>query len=140
MKQVTETLLLSLLAFAASGSSPTKAADWLIDPSPYRAAVRTNASEIVLENGLVRRIIRLAPNAATIRYDNLMTGNNVVRAVRPEARIELDGVSYSIGGLDGQPVGNYLDPRWLDKMTAIPGAYQFQSCQVGQAVERFPWM
>jgi hypothetical protein len=115
------------------------AGDWLVDPTPYRAAVRTNASEIVLENGLVRRIIRLAPNAATIRYDNLMTGNNVVRAVRPEARIELDGASYNIGGLDGQPVGNYLDPRWLDKMTAITGAYQFQSCRVGRTVERFPW-
>ncbi|MCX7007667.1 MAG: hypothetical protein NTY53_10550 [Kiritimatiellaeota bacterium] len=117
----------------------TRATDWLLDSTPFRAAITTNANEVVLENGLVRRVIRLAPGAATIRFDNLMTGNNLLRAVRPEAVVELDGVKYKIGGLNGQPVHNYLDPRWLETMTADPKAFHFTGARVGPTVERFPW-
>ena len=40
---------------------PVCAADWLIDSSPFRAAIATNATanEITLENGLVRRVFKI---------------------------------------------------------------------------------
>ena len=60
--------------------------------------------EVVLDNGLVRRVIRLAPNAATVAFENLMTGESIIRAVRPEASVVLDGVRYEVGGLRGQPI------------------------------------
>ncbi len=117
------------------------AADWLIDPSPFRAAISTNTAgnEIILENGLVRRVIKLAPNAATVAFDNLMTGESILRSVRPEAQIELDGKKFNVGGLTGQPVQNYLDPAGIEKLQAEPGAFRFAGCKTGKTEARFPW-
>lgn len=90
--------------------------DWLLDSSPYRAGVfRTQRDdELVLSNGLIRRLFRLAPNAATVGFDNLFTGESILRGVKPEARVEIDGVPYDIGGLHGQPNYAYLLPEWVD--------------------------
>jgi hypothetical protein len=90
---------------AKTAAGPGPASDWLIDPSPYRARARIDPTDpftLHLENGLVRRTFRLSPNAATVDLRNLVTGAAVLRAVRPEASIVLDGRSYSIGGLRGQ--------------------------------------
>lgn len=117
------------------------AADWLVAPVTAKAGVYRggHADEIVMCNGLIRRTWRLAPNAATVALDNLITGESLLRSVRPEALIELDGMKYSVGGLEGQPVHNYLDPRWLQRMTASPTAFRFASFQVGKTAERFRW-
>lgn len=113
--------------------------DWLIDPAPYHAAVSTTADAIVLDNGLVRRVIRTENGCATIALDNLTTGQQMLRSVRPEALVTLDGAEYLVGGLDGQPVHNYLDPAWLKTMKPLPGAYEFDHAEVGLTKERFPW-
>jgi hypothetical protein len=113
--------------------------DWLINPTPYRASVKVNSSSVTLENGLIRRVIQLVPDAATVAYDNLMTGASMLRSVRPEAILELDAVRYDVGGLLGQPIHNYLDPSWLHTMTANPAAFRYVSSQKGNTVERFPW-
>ncbi|HEU5071492.1 MAG TPA: hypothetical protein VFV96_13905 [Verrucomicrobiae bacterium] len=128
-------LVLGLLPFKIP------AADWLVDPTPFRATVGTNAAggEVILENGLVRRVIKLAPNAATVAFDNLMTGESILRAVRPEARIELEGKGFDVGGLVGQPVQNYFAPDWLAQMQADPAAFRFVGLQMGSAEPRFPW-
>lgn len=131
--------LRGLLALALLQALDLRAADWLIDPSPYTARIATSTNEIVLENGLVRRVIRLAPNAATVSFESLSTGVQLLRSVRPEAEIEFDGVKFPIGGLTGQPVHNYLDPRWLAHMTDLPGAYVFDRAETGATRERFPW-
>jgi hypothetical protein len=117
------------------------AGDWLIDPSPYRASVHRDAEgrEVVLENRLVRRLIRLAPNAATVGYVNLITGESILRSVRPEAVVQIDGKTYSVGGLLGQPVHNYLEARWIEQLKADPSAFQFQSIAIGKTQQRFPW-
>ena len=122
--------------FAASAH----AGDWLIDPAPYRASIQTNANEIVLENGLARRVIRLAPNAATVDLQNLTTGEHTLRAIAPEARVTIDGTDYEIGGLKGQPVNNYLKAEWFSRLTADPQAYRLAGLTIGPAVARFPWL
>ena len=78
-----------ILALILLPSLASNAADWLVDPSPFRALMVTNsaANEIVLENGLVRRVFKLAPDAATVALDNLMTGEAILRSVRPEAQV-----------------------------------------------------
>src|SRR5580692_3606769 len=73
-------------------------ADWLIDPSSYRATVSENDKTLTLENGLTRRAIVLAPNAATVDLQNLTSGEHVLRAIAPEARLTIDGTEYAIGG------------------------------------------
>jgi len=130
-----------LVALPLLAAPARPATDWLIDPAPYHARVgRTaHASEIALDNGLIRRVIRLAPNAASVGFDNLMNGETILRSVRPEARVEFDGVAYAVGGLDGQPVHNYLDAAWVDTLKADPAAFRFTGFRVGKTEARFPW-
>jgi hypothetical protein len=110
------------------------ASDWLLDDSAFQAAIyRTeNPNEITLENGLVRRTFRLAPNAATVGLDHLVTGHAVLRAVRPEAEVTIDGVTYPVGGLTGQPNHAFLVPEWLDTMHADPAAFLFTGFEIGK--------
>ncbi len=115
--------------------------DWLIDPSPYKAGVYRSqrSDEVVLDNGLVRRTFRVAPNAATVGLDNLMTGAAIVRGVKPEAIVSIDGVSCEVGGLSGQSDYAYLRQEWLDQMTSNPEAFQFAGYHVGRPAERLVW-
>ena len=120
---------------------PVPRTDWLIDAGPYEANVyRTgHPNEIALENGLVRRTFRVSPNGATVRFDNLMTGQAMLRGVKPEAAVVIDGASYHIGGLEGQPNYAYLKPEWLERMSADPAAFHFVGFEVGKPKKRFAW-
>ena len=113
--------------------------DWLIDASPYKAVISRQDKQIAIENGLIRRVIRLAPDAATVAFDNLGTAESLLRSVRPEAIVQIDGVKYDVGGLAGQKIHNYLDARWIDEMTANPAAFHFTGLTIGKTVERFAW-
>ncbi len=126
-------------AFAADGM--TVARDWLVDPTPFRAQAElaTDQAQIELANGLVRRTIRLKPAAATVALDLLVTGESLVRSVRPEALLELNGGSCQIGGLTNQPVHNFLKAEWLASLRADPAAWQCVGVNTGQTVARFPW-
>jgi hypothetical protein len=95
--------------------------------------------ELVLENGLVRRVVRLTPNAATVDYRNLVTGEQLLRETGPEAVVTLDGKEYAVGGLEGQPVKNYLKAEWLDGLRAKPDAYRFAGWQEGPTEARLAW-
>lgn len=135
------TLGSTLFADVVPPASPSRVADWLIDGSSYTARIVTKAdgSEIELGNGLIRRVIKLAPNGSTVAFDNLVTGASMIRSVRPEARVVLDGVAYDIGGLAGQPIHNYLDNESLKRLTADPKAFQFGKFTIGKTEARFPW-
>ncbi len=115
--------------------------DWLVTPITQKAVVYQSADgrEIILTNGLIRRTWRISPNVATVAFDNLMTGESILRAVEPEARVKLDGADIDIGGLVGQPDRAYLKPSWLDSMTAAPGAMKMIRYEAGATVERFAW-
>ena len=73
--------------------------DWLLDATPFKARVISSADgqEVELNNGLIRRVIRLHPNAATVALDNLSTGEALLRGVKPEAIVEIDGRRYEVG-------------------------------------------
>jgi hypothetical protein len=123
---------------AGTGARP----DWLIDPSSFAARIRVEESEpsvLHLENGLVRRTFRIAPNAATVDYQNLASGQAVLRAVRPEASLVIDGEPFDVGGLEGQVEQAYLLDSWVSSMAAAPGAFRFRSYETGPIKERLPW-
>ena len=63
----TDRASLPLLAERDAAGGP----DWLIDDSSYKAGLfRTaGADEIALDNGLLRRTFRVAPNGATVGFD-----------------------------------------------------------------------
>jgi hypothetical protein len=68
-----------------------------------------------------------------------MTGESILRAVEPEARLTIDGKPIDIGGLVGQPDHAYLNPAWIDRMTAAPAAATMSAYRVGKTAERFAW-
>jgi hypothetical protein len=117
------------------------AGDWLVAPWPRRAGVYRGSSdrELALDNGLIRRSFRLQPNVATVAFDNLMTGASLLRAVQPEAQVSINGQTYNIGGLVGQPEQAYLLPEWLDDMKAAPGSFQAIGFQIGPTEAPFGW-
>ncbi|MFH1715772.1 MAG: alpha-galactosidase [Planctomycetota bacterium] len=133
--------LLMTLSMVSTLCTRAVAADWLVTQitEPVRIEKRLNGNEIVLSNGLISRTIRLTPNAATVAYENLMTGESVIRGVKPEAIVEFDGSKYEIGGLHGQVEYAYLLPKWVDSLTSSPDAFQFDSFEEGAAEERFTW-
>jgi hypothetical protein len=115
--------------------------DWLIQPPKARAGVYRSADgkELIVDNGLIRRVFRLRPNAAAVAFDNERTGEAMLRAVKPEAILELDGARYDIGGLIGQPDLAYLRPDWLDAMRGEPDAFQYVGFTTGRTMARFAW-
>lgn len=120
-------------------AAPVKA-DWLITPVSRKGGVyRSGPNEITMTNGLVRRTWRVAPNGATVGFDNLMTGESMLRGVKPELRLTLDGKDYNLGGLDGQPNYAYLRSEWLDTMTTDPAVFQLSGLDIGPTKERFAW-
>ena len=131
----------SLLLFLLWPFGLGAAGDWLIDAAPFVARVTPSADgrEVELANGLVRRVIRLRPDAATVALDDLMTGQSLLRSVRPESQVELDGKKYDVGGLAGQPIQNYLSPAWVDGLTAEPSAFHYAGMKIGRTEPRFEW-
>ena len=124
----------------ATANAPVKG-DWLIVPVSATAGVYRSGggNEVVMTNGLVSRTWRLAPNAATVAIDNLMTGAAMLRGVKPECRLRLDGKDLDVGGLRGQPDLAYLRPGWLDRMTSDPGAFQLVGIEAGKTRAPFAW-
>ncbi|HZR19417.1 MAG TPA: hypothetical protein VFE51_19175 [Verrucomicrobiae bacterium] len=133
---------LVLLSFCPQQSQGAVAAgDWLIDGHSFVAKVHASADgrDLELANGLIRRVIRLEPAAATIAFDNLMTSAALLRSTRREAVIELSGRKFDVGGLVGQPIHNYLNPKWLDGMAPDPNSFHFSGYYVGRTQSRFAW-
>ncbi len=120
---------------------PVRDLDWLVTDWPDPAEIREEPgrSQIVLTNGLIRRTFRLKPNAASIALDNLLTHESMLRGVKPEARISLDGKVYAVGGLTGQPNYAYLTPEWIEDLQTDPSAFQFRDYTVQTTKPRFPW-
>jgi hypothetical protein len=116
--------------------------DWLLGETTAKAELceTDNPNEIVLTNGLISRTFRLSPDCATVDFQNLMTGQTLLRAVEPEGFLQIDGAKIPIGGLVGQPDRAYLLPKWLDTMQPTPGALRFQGFTEVGVAERMPWV
>ncbi len=115
--------------------------DWLIDSAAFSADVYrgANGREIILSNGLIRRVWRIEPNLACVSFDNLMTGQPLLRAVRPEALLSLNGHAFDIGGLTGQPNHAFLLNQWLDDMKPSENTFQLTHIERLPITERFSW-
>ena len=94
--------------------------DWLVKPVSSRAEVYQSKDKknLILFNGLVKRVFRITPNAACIDYTNMTNGQQLLRAIKPEAQIILNGKTYDVGGLKGQQEKAYLIPKWVDGFEA----------------------
>ncbi|BAU52765.1 alpha-galactosidase [Mucilaginibacter gotjawali] len=104
----------------------TNTGDWLITQPAAKAQVFTsnNGRGVILYNGLLKRVFRISPNVACIDYENLSNGRQLLRSVKAEARLTINGKEYNIGGLYGQKENAYILPSGLDKLK--PGSNDFQ--------------
>lgn len=134
-------LIISIFCFLNLLQAGALEKDWLIDGSSFRTEIRLthDGKRLELTNGLVRRTFLLEPNAATIAYDNLMTGQAELRAVRPEALLVLDGKEYPVGGLTGQPVSNFLTEEFIANLQVCDSAFMLTDYKTGACEARFPW-
>ena len=89
--------------------------DWLVKPINTKANVyqREKEGDLVLYNGLVRRSFKVSPNFACYDFQNMATGQQLLRAIRPEAKLIIDGKEYNVGGVLGQQEKAYLQQEWM---------------------------
>ncbi|MGC4089379.1 MAG: hypothetical protein QM756_16120 [Polyangiaceae bacterium] len=62
----------------------------------------------------------------------MSNGQQLLRAVKPEASITIDGKIYNVGGLYGQTENAYLLPEWLDKFKANENDFHLLSYDVSE--------
>jgi len=115
--------------------------DWLVKPELKKVGIYStpDARNIILYNGLIRRSFRITPNVACYDYINLQNGKQLLRSVKAEAQVIINGKKYNIGGLYGQKENAYLLTEWLDKFTANNNDFQFVKYQVSNLEPFIKW-
>jgi hypothetical protein len=122
-------------------AQPNPNTDWLIHAPKSKAQVMLskNGRDIELNNGLLRRSFRLQPNLVCFDYHNLSNGQQLIRALRPEAKVTIDGNTYAIGGLYGQKEQAYLLTEWLDAASKKEQDFQYQSYAIAELLPYLKW-
>ena len=114
--------------------------DWLVQPFCQPASVEETNNQLILDNGLIRRTFVTSPNFATVDYTNLITGSSLLRGIKPETVLTMNGHQFEVGGLKGQPDYAYLDLNWIPDLTSAHNAFQFCEYRVGEPEIRYPWV
>ena len=130
-KIVCSTAQTTLLVFDSS-KEQIITADWLVTPLKTKAAVykSSDGSDIILYNGLVKRSFRLSPNLVCTDYKNMVNGQQLLRAVKAEARLTINGKEINIGGLYGQKENAYLEKSSISQLTTAETDFRFSSYSV----------
>ena len=115
--------------------------DWLIEAPDEKAQIFTNENknELILSNGIISRTFRLTPNAATTSLKILSDQQELVRAIKPEAILAVNGFTISVGGLTGQANLAFLYPDWIDTLKADPLSFKLSGFKVGEPEKRLEW-
>lgn len=134
-------LALGLLGFTAQAQTSGGDSDWLVKPTIAKARIdqSPDGGDIVMSNGLVKRAFRLKPDLACIEYKNLTNGQQLLRAVKPEARVVLNGVAYNVGGLYGQKENAYLLPQWIDQLKVSDSAFHYVDLKISKIEPYLQW-
>jgi len=134
-------LMLTALFGKGQAGNEKQTSDWLINSKPYVASVKKseNGKDIILSNGLLKRVFRIQPNVACISYQNLSSNQQLLRDVKPEAALIIDGKNFNIGGLYGQKEHAYLLPEWIDSFTTNENDFQFKSYSVSEIQPFINW-
>ncbi|MBE9662213.1 alpha-galactosidase [Mucilaginibacter myungsuensis] len=119
----------------------TKKSDWLVTPETEKAGVyRTvDNKNIILYNGILRRSFRISPNVTCYDFINVHTGKQLIRSVKAEAKLAINGKAYNVGGLYGQSENAYLLPEWLDRFTADNNDFQLDRYEVSAIAPVINW-
>lgn len=115
--------------------------DWLVRQVGMKAQVfsSTDGKDIILYNGLLKRVFRITPNLACTSYQNLNNGRELLRSVKAEARLTINGHDYNVGGLSGQRENAYLAPAELNGLKAGANDFQFVNYTVAPITPYLNW-
>jgi len=113
--------------------------DWLVKPIQQKSTIIQKGSIIILDNGLLRREFYVGKNLASYSYLNLGNGQQLLRAVQPEAKVFLNGKMYAVGGMEGQKERAYLKPEWLSQMTAGKEDFVFVGSTISDVKPFISW-
>lgn len=131
---------LSLLPEWQTNFENHSAVDWLLDSKESTAGIfQLDDREIILYNGLVKRSFRIHPNLACTGYKNMVNGQQLLRALMPEAEITIDGKRYNIGGLYGQKEKAYLLPGWIDSFSTNDQDFQYKDFETRNLQNDIKW-
>lgn len=137
--KITLFVLVFITLFRSDVQAQNIGKDWLVVPISQRSEVKTDGKAIELNNGLISRRIQIAPNAATTSFKNLVTGEQLIRSVRPEGRLVLNGKTYNIGGLYGQKEHAYLLEDWIPNFAKKDADFQYVRYEIGEVQPHFQW-
>lgn len=106
--------------------------DWLLNNKSAKAGIYQSHDnkDIILYNGLVKRSFRITPDVACIDYKNLINGQQLLRAVKPEAMVNINGKDYYVGGLYGQTENAYLLPQWIESFKKSDSVFNYISYSI----------
>jgi hypothetical protein len=115
--------------------------DWLIKPPTAKANVYIAEKEgsLILYNGLVRRSFKVAPNFACYDFQNMASSQQLLRAIRPEAKLIIDGKEYNVGGVIGQQEKAYLQQEWMKGFKAGADDFMFTGYTVTDIKPYINW-
>ena len=115
--------------------------DWLVKKPITHANIyqSSDGKDIILYNGLLKRSFRIQPNVACIDFVNLTNGEQMLRAVEPEARLVINGNSVNVGGLYGQKQKAYLLKDWVDNLNADDRDFQYEGFVVSAIQPYIKW-
>jgi hypothetical protein len=151
MKLTLSILLVSFLAFPAvraqhipvwNPSSVKKSGqDWLVQPVTEKAAIykSRDGKDLILYNGLLKRTFRITPDLACTDFTNVTTGQQLIRAVKPEARVVINGTNFPVGGLYGQKENGYLLVGWVDNLKTSDSAFHYVDFKVEDIKPYLNW-
>ncbi|MGN6493827.1 MAG: alpha-galactosidase, partial [Agriterribacter sp.] len=115
--------------------------DWLIHPIAQKAGAwkSQDGKDIILYNGLLKRVFRIMPNVACYDFTNLSNGQQLMRAVKAEARLTIDGKDYNVGGLYGQKEKAYVLPAWLEQFSDSSNDFHLTNITTGELKPFVNW-
>ena len=115
--------------------------DWLVHKVETKSGVfrSEDGKDIILSNGIISRTFRISPNAATTSLKILSDQKELIRAVTPEATVQINNFNVEVGGLIGQPNLAFLYTDWIDSLKASPFAFTVKNFRIGQPEKRFDW-
>jgi len=118
-----------------------KQTDWLVNATAEKAGIfrSGDGKDIILYNGLLTRKFRISPDLACTDFRNLSNGQQLLRAVKAEARITVNGRNYNVGGLYGQQENAYLLPEWVDKLKTSDSAFHYVRYAISEIKPYLNW-
>lgn len=104
----------------------------------YRAHIIEENGEIVLTNGIAERRFIKVPDFACVSIKNLYSGEQFLRAVKPEVTVTVDGKKYPVGGVSGQFEFGFIKPAWLSGFKPSEG-FNYKSHREIPLSRSFSW-